>query len=157
MKVTVKSVQLVGTTYFTKEALDQVSFDNERQAKQDNYFETLLQSPSVNNEPDEDAMVDDYEEEDEYICGICQISFSRHCCHCTVPTEITVDKKKVVDRIDIGDRTFIKSIANVHNGCSLAKGTCGHYFHFHCIEKWLCVPDAAGKCPMCRQDFVEYK
>ena len=156
MKVTVESVQLVGTTYFTKETLDQVSFDNERQDRQGSYLEKTLQIPSVKHELEDDAMVDDYEE-DEYICGICQISFSRHCCHCTVPSEIRVDEGKIVDRIDIGDGTFIRSIANVHNGCSLAKGICGHYFHFHCIEKWLGVPDASGKCPMCRQAFVEYK
>lgn len=144
MKCEVESVQLVGTTYFTKDRLDEIKNENEQNALE--YLNDIMKLSGK----------DDSMEDDEFVCGICQISFSRHCCHCTVPTKIDVDINNTIHRKEIFPRQFINLIANVHNGCSLAQGMCGHYFHYHCIEKWLVVPDAAGKCPMCRQDFVEY-
>lgn len=159
MRCAVESIQLVGTTCFTKESLDEVEIKKGEiqevsSPKSLNEYLKGILTPSVKYDKNGDVIEDEY---DEFVCGICQISFSRHCCHCTVPSEIKVDTNKIVHRIEIEPKKFVKIISNVHNGCSLAQGMCGHYFHYHCIEKWLEVPDAAGKCPMCRQDFVEYE
>lgn len=144
MKCEVESVQFVGTTYFTKDKLDDIKNENQQDVLE--YLKEVINLSGKDNSM----------EDDEFVCGICQISFSRHCCHCTIPSKVDVDINSIVHRKEIFPQHFITLVANVHNGCSLAQGVCGHYFHYHCIEKWLVVPDAAGKCPMCRQDFVEY-
>ncbi|OBA28379.1 hypothetical protein HANVADRAFT_37341 [Hanseniaspora valbyensis NRRL Y-1626] len=68
----------------------------------------------------------DFSEEDSDICGICQISFNHHCNHCHIKL------KKL---------------------CPLSNGVCNHFFHLHCIERWLEQGTSGSKCPMCRQNY----
>ena len=36
--------------------------------------------------------------------------------------------------------------------CTLIQGNCGHYFHCHCIYKWL---ETSRVCPLDREEWVE--
>ncbi|MEN2495887.1 MAG: hypothetical protein MHMPM18_000469 [Marteilia pararefringens] len=61
-------------------------------------------------------------------CGICQNEFEQACPACEVPNE----------------------------KCIPENGKCNHWFHRHCISKWLASLESNGdppKCPLCRQDW----
>lgn len=60
-------------------------------------------------------------------CGICRNAFDGCCPDCNIP----------------GD------------DCPTIWGACKHYFHLHCISKWIAAqPPEQQKCPMCRQDWT---
>lgn len=77
----------------------------------------------------EDGEDDEYGEDDEDtndVCGICRVNYNGTCPTCKIP----------------GD------------SCRLVIGECKHYFHYHCILKWLQTIHSKGLCPMCRRKFL---
>ncbi|CCW71698.1 unnamed protein product [Phytomonas sp. Hart1] len=38
-------------------------------------------------------------------------------------------------------------------GCSVSRGTCGHYFHTHCVKPWL--ERGRPNCPLCNEAWQE--
>ncbi|KAI6657537.1 Anaphase-promoting complex subunit 11-like [Oopsacas minuta] len=58
-------------------------------------------------------------------CGICRFEFEACCPDCRLPGE----------------------------SCPMAEGKCHHYFHLHCIQKWIKNVQSKRKCPLCRQDW----
>ncbi|AMD22847.1 HHR078Cp [Eremothecium sinecaudum] len=69
--------------------------------------------------------LNDEDEEDEDVCGICRASYNGTCPNCKLPGE----------------------------KCPLIVGSCHHNFHVHCIYQWLNTSTSKGLCPMCRQAF----
>ncbi|KAI5173275.1 anaphase-promoting complex subunit 11 [Nematocida sp. LUAm3] len=59
----------------------------------------------------------------EGICGICQQSFEQMCSECSHPLE-----------------------------CHPALGICKHFYHKHCIMKWI---SSSNLCPLCRSEWRE--
>jgi len=59
-------------------------------------------------------------------CTICMTSYESPCPNCKIP----------------GDE------------CPPIEGNCGHFFHLHCIYKWLETND---KCPLDREIWTVYK
>lgn len=58
----------------------------------------------------------------EDVCGICRQAFESTCNACKMP----------------GDE------------CPLIVGKCRHYFHMHCLMRWISTEASGGSCPMCR-------
>ena len=59
---------------------------------------------------------------DNRSCSICQNKLEESCNRCL--TEIQKEK--------------------ISKKCNIARGLCGHHFHFHCIQKWL---ETSESCP----------
>lgn len=67
----------------------------------------------------------DYDDDENNVCGICRANYNGTCPTCKIP----------------GD------------SCPLVIGRCKHYFHYHCIIRWLKTPHSKCLCPMCRRRF----
>ncbi|CAL9735341.1 hypothetical protein MOSE0_H03686 [Monosporozyma servazzii] len=67
----------------------------------------------------------DYDDDENNVCGICRANYNGTCPTCKIP----------------GD------------SCPLVIGKCKHYFHYHCIIRWLKTPHSKCLCPMCRRRF----
>ncbi|KAJ1547389.1 hypothetical protein HK405_005995 [Cladochytrium tenue] len=62
---------------------------------------------------------------DDDVCGICRGPFEGCCPTCTVPGE----------------------------ACPPVMGACTHFFHRHCIERWVATEQSRGLCPMDRTEW----
>ncbi|KAK5959053.1 anaphase promoting complex subunit 11 PWA37_003732 [Arxiozyma heterogenica] len=84
------------------------------------------QQSNVSNVDDiyDDEESDDEDEND--VCGICRANYNGTCPTCKIP----------------GD------------SCPLVIGDCKHFFHYHCIVRWLRTLHSKGLCPMCRRQFL---
>ncbi|KAI9634260.1 putative ubiquitin-protein ligase [Dioszegia hungarica] len=74
-----------------------------------------------------DGQIEEYDDDDEEVCGICQSAFESTCPECKVP----------------GD------------DCPLIWGECSHIFHMHCLLKWLETESSKQQCPMDRRSWGE--
>jgi RING-box protein 1 len=61
---------------------------------------------------------------DDFKCTICSKNTTGKCAECSDQYDIT------------------------KQNCSIAKGNCGHGYHYHCINKWL--SSGSQICPICR-------
>ena len=72
-----------------------------------------------------------------------------------------------IDNITLTDEQYqdnIQHITGIETCCPIcmetstkdelmAKTTCGHVFHDHCLHKWLTQECSQPTCPMCRHEF----
>ncbi|XBW38496.1 hypothetical protein QEN19_004086 [Hanseniaspora menglaensis] len=140
MKCKVASYHLVGTTKYDIPLLSASHTPDEvleRQRSNDYIRQCLTDSKAYNSNEDENDL-----------CGICQISFNHHCNHCTI--KISLPSKN-----DVNIHRQTTDIECKEKLCPLSHGVCNHFFHKHCIQRWLEQGSSGKKCPMCRQDYYK--
>ena len=99
-----------------------------------NKSEYLPNNPNHNNQQSNvddinsngDESDDGNDEDENDVCGICRANYNGTCPTCKIP----------------GD------------SCPLVIGACKHFFHYHCIVRWLKTLHSKGLCPMCRRQFL---
>lgn len=119
----------------------------EKQLKDEYIDSGLTNSSNVNLSEDEND-----------ICGICQISFNHHCNHCSIKLSLPYKNDVNVHHRRAEDESGLESpnkelFKRKEKLCPLSNGVCNHFFHLHCIERWLDQGTSGNKCPMCRQNY----
>lgn len=80
----------------------------------------------IHDASDDDLNSSESDEDENDVCGICRANYNGTCPTCKIP----------------GD------------SCPLVIGDCKHFFHYHCIVRWLRTLHSKGLCPMCRRQFL---
>ena len=97
-------------------------------------------------------------EEEEDLCGICQVAFEGCCPECKVPGDdcplslfppLFLTKNHTQNPLPIFFFFFffLKTVW----------GECTHIFHMHCLLKWISQESSKQACPMDRQPWGEFK
>ena len=140
MKCEIKKLHIIATSKYDIPFLSNYLNAEEILKNQvnDEYVKQLLSQPNNNI---------DFSEEDSDICGICQISFNHHCNHCHIKLSLPKENDVNIHNRKVEDFTRKEKL------CPLSNGVCNHFFHLHCIERWLEQGTSGSKCPMCRQNY----
>lgn len=100
------------------------------------------------------------DDDDDEVCGICQAAFEATCPECKVPGDDCPLSKSTP--IELSHKWAPWGLAQllVCVGGRLADslsvwGECSHIFHMHCLLKWLETESSKQQCPMDRRPWGE--